>query len=203
LPGLLLEEKTTTLTIMESDTRAYERVLKFWSENIPNLWKKDPAFDDRIRREFGDDLQRAIRGELESWLITPRSCLAYVILLDQFSRNAFRGAPAAFAQDKCALGASLRAQELGYDRELTPTERWFLYMPMMHAEDRAIQERSVAEFARLANDAPESAGAALDYARQHQSIIERFGRFPHRNAVLGRESTPDEMAFLAQPGSSF
>lgn len=193
----------------------YEQVLRFWLgepgapplANTSKWFTKDSAFDQEIRDRFGAELEAARRGEREHWRTSPRGALAYVILLDQFSRNIWRDQPEAFAADEQALAASLEAQERGLDRQLTPIERAFLYMPMMHAEDRALQARSVAAFQDLATDAPEDVRGYLQssaqYAVRHREIIDRFGRFPHRNGVLERTTTIEESDFLTQPGSSF
>lgn len=188
-----------------------------WQPRVMRWFSKDPALDDEIARRFGDDIARAARGELAAWMEGPpdeaaRGALALVILLDQFSRNAFRGTARAFAQDAEALRICLEARKRGLDRRLSIMERYMLYMPLMHAEDRETQKLSVATFAALRDDAradraPEAvqqiATVALDYAERHAAIVERFGRYPHRNAVLGRPSSPEEAAFLEQPGSSF
>lgn len=176
-----------------------------------SVWyKKDPAFDAEVRSRFGHDIELAARGEFDDWTSgagaeAAHTALALVVVLDQFSRNAFRDTPGAFANDARALDVSLRAQDKGLDRVLTPVERSFLYMPMMHAESREIQRRSVGAFERLAEEAagpghPEAVAkflaSARDFARKHASIVDRFGRFPHRNTVLERTSTGDEVAFL-------
>jgi uncharacterized protein (DUF924 family) len=135
-------------------------------------------------------------GQLEQWRSTPLAALALVVVLDQFSRNMFRGTPRAFDGDPAALAAARGALERGLDRLLSPAERTFMYMPFEHAEELAAQRRSLALFEALdPND--------MEYARRHHEIIARFGRFPHRNAVLGRESTPEEIEFLKGPDSSF
>jgi uncharacterized protein (DUF924 family) len=200
---------------MSPATKAHQRILTFWfgdsieetKERASRWWKKDPAFDQEIRAEFEADLQRAARGELDAWLEAPESAVAFVVLLDQFSRNMYRDTPEAFAQDERALAATLRGMELGYDARLPPLYRYFFYMPMMHAEDRAIQRRSVEAFERLAEETGSGFDAMLrgapDFARRHCEIVERFGRFPHRNLVLERTTTGDEAAFLTTPGSSF
>lgn len=195
--------------------KPYERVLSFWfgdspedaKDRAPRWWKKDPAFDQEIRAEFEADLLRATRGELDSWLEESESSLAFVVLLDQFSRNIYRDTPEAFAQDERALAATLQGIERGFDANLSPLQRYFFYMPMMHAEDRAMQRRSVETFEKLARE--KNTGfdgmlrGAADYARRHRDIVERFGRFPHRNNLLERTTTADESAFLLTPGSSF
>jgi uncharacterized protein (DUF924 family) len=140
--------------------------------------------------------EQAVRGELDRWRSTPLAALALVVVLDQFSRNMFRGTPRAFAGDPAALAAAASVIERGFDRPLSAQERTFVYMPFEHAEDLAAQRRSLALFEALdPND--------MEYARRHHEIIARFGRFPHRNSLLGRESTPEEIEFLKRPGSSF
>jgi uncharacterized protein (DUF924 family) len=174
-----------------------DEVLEFWFADPARWWKKDPAFDTEIRRRFSD-LHAAIeRGEHEDWLDTPRGALAYIIVLDQFSRNMFRGTARMFASDAQALAAARAAIDRGYDAALPPAERGFLYMPLMHSEDLADQERCVELFQAFAGS------DQVRYAQQHREIIRRFGRFPHRNEVLGRASTSEELEFLTQPGSSF
>lgn len=193
----------------------HEEILRFWFgppdgppfANQARWWTKDPAFDETIRARFGTDLETAAAGGLRDWEEAPRSRLALVLVLDQFSRNAFRDTARAFAQDGRALALCRDGIARGLDRALALVERYFFYMPLMHAEDLAIQQTAVATFARLADEAPlELRGgfeAAVDFAERHRAIIERFGRFPHRNAILGRESTPEEAEFLTQPNSSF
>jgi uncharacterized protein (DUF924 family) len=196
-------------------TKPYERILQFWFGDSPadvreraaRWWKKDPAFDQQIRAEFEEDWKRATRGELDDWALEPESAVAYVVLLDQFSRNMFRDTPAAFAQDERALAATMRGLERGFDARLPPLYRYFFYMPMMHAEDRATQRRSVEMFEKLSQEKntgfDEMLRGAVDFARRHREIVERFGRFPHRNSILERTTTGEEAAFLLTPGSSF
>lgn len=196
-------------------TKAYERILRFWFGETPaetkeravRWWKKDPAFDQEIRVEFEGDLHKALRGEFDHWLEEPAGAVAYVILLDQFSRNMYRDKAEAFAQDERALTATLQGIERGLDTLLPPMHRYFFYMPLMHAEDRAIQHRSVETFEKLALEKDTGFDGMLrgaaDYARKHQEIVERFGRFPHRNSILERTTTAEEAAFLLTPGSSF
>lgn len=162
---------------------------------------KSDAFDAEIRDRFLGLHGRAAAGKLSRWESTPLAALALAVVLDQFSRNMFRGQARAFASDALALCVARRMAEQGFDRLLRPVERWFAYLPFEHAEDLAAQRRSLALFGSLAWDA-DSAGS-IDYAHKHYVIIARFGRFPHRNGVLGRQSTPAEVEFLAQPGSSF
>ena len=192
-----------------------EDVLGFWlgapgSSPLANATKwymKDDAFDREIEERFGMPLELGARGALDGWKGTPRGRLALVILLDQFSRNIYRNQPRAFAQDARACSSALEAIAAGDERELAIVERSFLYMPLMHAEDVDLQHECVVKFERLRDDAPPDlrkfVESGLDYARRHADIIERFGRFPHRNAILGRTSKADELAFLEQPGSSF
>ncbi|MBI5538032.1 MAG: DUF924 domain-containing protein [Deltaproteobacteria bacterium] len=193
----------------------YEQILSFWFgepgapplQNQAVWFKKDPAFDKQIRDSFEDDLQRAIRGELDGWRVRARSCLAFIVLLDQMSRNMYRDTPGAFAQDALALEACLAGRAAGLDCELPHMQRSFFYMPMMHAEDLEVQREAVKLFDGLAKSAPPGLEQALqqgaDFERRHHDIIERFGRYPHRNKILGRTSTPEEEAFLLGPGSSF
>ena len=192
-----------------------ENVLEFWFGSdpkaplakAPSWFKKDAAFDRQIKDTFEGLLEQAKKGELDEWRTTSRGLLAFIVLLDQFSRNMYRDTPATFAQDPLALEASMEGQRLGLDRELTTIERQFFYLPMMHAEDLAMQRRCIEAYERLLESAPDDVRAftanALDFGKRHLVIVERFGRFPHRNKILGRESTPAEIEFLAQPGSSF
>ncbi|MCB9519567.1 MAG: DUF924 domain-containing protein [Myxococcales bacterium] len=170
-------------------------------------WGKDPAADAALRARFGETLDAAGRGELEPWLETPRGHLAVVILLDQLSRNIHRDTAQMYALDDEAVDLVLRGLEAGVDRALAPRERVFFYMPLMHAESVPLQRKCVRLFRRLADGVPEGERAAysgnVDFAIRHLEIVERFGRFPHRNAILGRVSTDDEAQFLTQPGSSF
>jgi uncharacterized protein (DUF924 family) len=169
-------------------------------------WSADPAVDAEIATRFGARVEQALAGALEGWRATPRGCLALVILLDQFTRNIGRGTAAAFRGDAQALEIVLRCIERREDRALHFIERSFLYMPLMHAEDRAIAACSVRSFEALSAEIA-AAGAGgpdfLSHARQHAGIVQRFGRYPHRNAVLGRESTAEERAFLEHGGPSF
>lgn len=176
-------------------------------EHAARWWKKDQAFDEAIRHRF-EEVHRAIRArELDDWLGEPRGLLAQVIALDQFSRNMFRGTPGAFASDPRALQLALDGLARGDHRALPRDPRSFLYMPLLHSEDLAMQDRAVELFTALRDSAPpelrEQADLAVRYAGMHRDIVRRFGRFPHRNAILDRASTPEEIAFLEQPGSSF
>lgn len=192
-----------------------EAILDFWFgppspdpfADGARWWRKDPAFDAEIAARFGPALDALGRGELDAWRDAPRSCLAFIVLADQMSRNARRGTAAAFADDARALEACERGIDRGLDRGLGPAERAFFYMPRMHAEDLATQDRGIIAFATLAEESPEALRPhvfdSILFAVKHRKVIARFGRFPHRNAMLGRPSTDEEIAFLAEPGSSF
>jgi uncharacterized protein (DUF924 family) len=195
-----------------------EQVLSFWfgsldecgradDAHIARWWRKDPAFDAEIAERFGDLHAAALRGEREGWLATPRGRLALIIVLDQFSRNMFRGSARAFEGDPRALEVARAGIERGDDRTLAADERMFFYMPFMHSESIEAQDRCVALFASCENEldreAREHVSGARKFAELHREIVQRFGRFPHRNEVLGRQSTEKEREFLQQPGSSF
>src|SRR5688572_11469637 len=147
--------------------------------------------DQAIRDQFGELMRRAAEGELDAWADSPRRRLALILLLDQFPRNVHRGTALAYAQDEKALGLALSGMQLGADAALEPVERLFFYMPLQHSESRDVQDESVAAFRRLVGEAPETLRAgfelSLRYAEMHRELIERFGRFPHRNRVLGRD----------------
>ena len=187
-----------------------QAILDFWFEGdrhaFRERWfKPNPAFDAEIGARFGSALGPAMAGALDGWAAAPAGALALCILLDQFPRNLHRGTPQAFAADakarEIARAAVLRDR---HDLALTPTERSFLYLPFEHSEAMADQDLAVALFEGL-RDHPEHArpGGTVEYAWRHWQVIRRFGRFPHRNTVLGRESTPAELAFIAEPGSGF
>jgi len=164
-------------------------------------FRKDPAFDAGVTEQFGDLYEEAAAGSLDGWRDDAASCLALVIVLDQFPRNMFRGDGRTHAQDNRALGASTYAVEHALDRELPAFQRMFLYMPFMHSESVEDQRRSVELFERLASE--QGAPDVVSYAVAHRDIVEQFGRFPHRNEILGRETTPAEAVFLTKEGSSF
>lgn len=168
------------------------------------VWfRKDDAFDATIRERFGSLVEQAVAGGLRDWDAQgPSGMLARILVLDQFTRNAWRGLPASFAGDSLALSCAQQLVDSAAHDALLPLQRWFAYMPFEHAEDAGIQERSVALFAALAQ-ANDGFDSALDYAHRHREVIARFGRFPHRNAILGRASTAEEEAYLAQPGAGF
>jgi uncharacterized protein (DUF924 family) len=176
-----------------------DEVLKFWFEELaPEDWyKRDAARDAEVTQRFGSLYEKLKAAVPPDWLMSPRGFLAAILVLDQFPRNMFRDDPRAFATDAEALALSKRAIAEGLDLKLPPAERAFVYLPFQHSEVLADQARSLDLFTAL------GAPLNLDFARRHHAVIERFGRFPHRNAVLGRASTEQELAFLQQPGSSF
>ncbi len=183
-----------------------DAVLNAWFTDGPDTQRtawftKDPAFDETLRTGFADALQEARQCALDGWAETPSGALALIILLDQVARNIHRGNPESFAGDAQALKLARRLAEAGDDRRLTPTQRIFAYLPFEHSEALADQDRSVALFESM-RDAPEMQ-SVIDFAHRHRAVISRFGRFPHRNAILGRVSTPEEVAYLAQPGAGF
>jgi len=182
------------LSIVDPDT-----VLRFWFEQLTpqDWWRKDPALDGRVRESFGATLAAAARCELFHWRTSAEGRLAEVIVLDQFSRNVQRDTAAAFANDALALALAQEAVARGCDLEIDVARRAFLYLPYMHSESPLIHQEAVRLFAAPGLE------HNLDFERRHKAIIDRFGRYPHRNAVLGRESTAEELEFLRQPGSSF
>lgn len=179
--------------------RDIEQILTFWFEECTDKERfgKDPAFDAEIRRRFGVLVEEAMKGGLSEWCASLDGTLAYIILLDQFTRNIFRGSPTAFAADHLARAAAVKAIDGGLDAGLGNDRKTFLYLPLEHSESLEDQERCVALFEAM-GDAEKT-----DYAVRHRDIIRRFGRFPHRNETLGRKSTDAELAFLKEPGSSF
>jgi uncharacterized protein (DUF924 family) len=167
------------------------------------LWfERDEAFDAECTRRFQEAYEQAAAGALDSWRDEPRGALALLLLLDQLPRNVFRGSPRAYATDERAREVARQALARGLDVPLPPVWRWFFYLPFMHSEDLQDQRRSVALIEPLTW---ENADSAITYesARRHHDIVARFGRFPHRNAALGRESTPEEVTFLQEPDSAF
>ncbi|MFM9862389.1 MAG: DUF924 family protein [Micropepsaceae bacterium] len=168
-----------------------------------DVWfKKDDAFDAAIRSRFGALIERALNGALTPWTATADGTLATIIVLDQFTRNVFRNTPRAFAGDAQALSLARRLVAEGAGRKLPGVRRLFVYLPFEHAEDLTTQEESLHLFRRLAKDEPPLADL-LTWAERHQAVVARFGRFPHRNAILARATTPEEEAFLRDPDSSF
>jgi uncharacterized protein (DUF924 family) len=201
-----------------NDIASIEQVLEFWFadtgtgrkaiERRLRVWFGGGAeFDRSCADRFSATLAAAAEGRLDDWQTSPRGSLALIVVLDQFSRNIYRGTASAFRQDARALAVCREGIERGRDKELSLIERVFFYMPMQHAEDRDMQALSVRHFEALAAEAPESLRDLLEdnagYARQHRDIVERFGRFPHRNEVLGRRNTADEEAYLANDAPHF
>jgi len=193
-------------------------VLQFWFGSDPAdvvvarekggmWWKSDPAIDDLLRTRFAELVEKAGRGELNEWATTPHGLLALIILTDQFPRNIHRGTPRAFSFDALARAHCRNGIARGIDIRLRPIERVFHYLPLEHSESLPDQDESVRLFAGLAQTATKPTRELFDgylkYAEQHRNIIARFGRFPHRNRMLGRTSTTEEQAFLQTPGSSF
>jgi len=202
----------------KSMNAAIEEIRRFWfgeekddarcAQAQQSLWwSKKPATDRRIAAKFGDDMAAACRGERVGWEGSAQGLLALIILVDQFRRNVFRSESRAFSRDSLARGWCRQLIADGTDRELRPIERVFAYLPLEHSEDIDDQQQSVELFDALCRQAPRHQQSVfesfLDYAKAHRDIIVRFGRFPHRNQVLERESTHEEAAFLEQPGSSF
>jgi uncharacterized protein (DUF924 family) len=185
---------------LDDQGRASPNQRKLW-------WQKSDEFDRTIRDQFLDDYEAIVAGQVERWRSTPRGTLATIIVLDQFSRNMFRDTPRMYAADPLAREVCCEGLEAGFDEELAFDERVFFYMPLEHSEEMADHARCREAFSRLRATAPESLAADadyyLDYAQQHRVIIERFGRYPHRNVILGRASTDEELEFLKEPGSSF
>ena len=203
---------------MTGASASFLPILEFWFGDVDELGRsdalhsrrwfmKDDAFDRDIAERFAGAFADVRAGKREQWLDDPRGRLAYVIVLDQFARNMFRGTPRMFEGDKQAQAAAVEGVARGDDALLGVNERSFLYMPFMHSEDLDMQDRSVALFTALAASAPAELrgglAAAVQYAEKHRDIIARYGRFPHRNAALGRDSTSAEIEFLKQPGSGF
>lgn len=177
------------------------------SEKSSLWWKKDPVVDADTRRRFEMMLDAEIKNEFASWSHSPRGQLARVLLCDQFPRNMYRDTPRAFDYDERARKLSREALDTGLDKKLRPVERVFLYVPFEHSEAVEDQALSLRMFTALVEDVPETDRPAfqkyVEFAQKHKEIIDRFGRFPHRNAILGRASTPEELEFLNSPGSSF
>ncbi|NET11176.1 MAG: DUF924 domain-containing protein [Merismopedia sp. SIO2A8] len=180
---------------VDGQVASYAERRAFW-------FNKSSATDEMIRQRFSRCYEEIVAGNYKPWQSTPEGCLALVIALDQFSRNMFRGHPKAFSTDQQALAITQRAIAQSFDQELLPVQRLFLYLPLEHSERRDHQQQAVALFQALADEHQELSDVHA-YALKHQAVIERFGRFPHRNDILGRTNTPEEIEFLKQPGSSF
>jgi uncharacterized protein (DUF924 family) len=195
-----------------------EDVLDFWFGELNELgcsspehrkrwWTKSEAFDDAIKSLFLHEYEAVVAGERETWRNTARGTLAYIIVLDQFSRNMFRGTPEMFAADELAREACREGLDALFDTELEFDERVFFYLPLEHSESMDDHQRCLEIFNELLESAPEPLEADaknyLNFAKAHEAIVARFGRYPHRNAIIGRTSTPEEIEFLNEPGSSF
>lgn len=184
-------------------------VLDFWfaEANASRWFAADAGFDAQIRERFGETAKAAAGDRLDDWAATPSGWLALLLVLDQFPRNLYRNDPRAWAADAVAQRVALSGLARGDDRQLPAVQRVFAYLPLEHAEDSALQRRSVALFESLLAEAEPERRAEfenyLDYARRHREVIARFGRFPHRNAALGRPDTPEETRYLARPGAGF
>jgi uncharacterized protein (DUF924 family) len=200
------------------------KVREFWFGKLPlapadltkrmRLWfgyeitpEQQRRWDDTIHAHFEPLVRQAIHGELAAWADGPRRLMSLILLLDQFPRNLYRGTARAFAGDEQALALALSGMNSGADAALDPVQRMFFYMPLQHSEQRDVQDESVAAYRRLAMEAPDELkevfNSALDYAERHRAVIQRFGRFPHRNRTLGRASTPDEVLYMKSGGEDF
>jgi uncharacterized protein (DUF924 family) len=195
-----------------------EEILDFWFGDLDELgcsspehrkrwWTKSDAFDQVIRSQFLSDYEAIVAGDREAWRSTARGALAFIIVLDQFSRNMFRGTPKMFAADELARDVCCEGIDAGFDTELSFDERVFFYLPLEHSEEITDHRQCIDLFNALLDCSPEPLEADaknyLDFAQRHKAIIDRFGRYPHRNETLGRASTPEEAEFLEEPGSSF
>ena len=204
----------TSSMLTTADDRA-EAILTFWfgKPEDPDYgtyrkqwFTKSDAFDEQIRQHFLADYEKAAAGRYAPWQAVPERAIALLLLFDQFPRNLFRGTPRSFATDDRALAIAQDLVDKGTDKALMPAYRFFAYLPFEHSEDRAHQNRCVELMQGLIEEVPDldkGLKNGLDYAIRHRDVIERFGRFPHRNEILGRESTPEEVEFLQQPGSRF
>ncbi len=213
---LLSEGNEATITDAEKDR--IEAILTFWfkEQNLSapqidgrmDVWfGEDPVFDEEIAGEFSRDVELATEGRLDHWAHESRGRLALIILLDQFRRNIYRNTPEAFALDKAALKLCVEGAMEKKDKGLSPIERVFFYMPLQHAESRKVQEKSVQIYSKLAEAVSptlrETFETVAQFAELHADIVRQFGRFPHRNAILGRENTPEEAEYLAGDAPSF
>ncbi|GAB1265956.1 DUF924 family protein [Aurantivibrio infirmus] len=176
-----------------------QQIIDFWFQELTpkSWWVKDSALDEEIRLRFGDIHRSAAQCELYSWRLTAQGRLAEIIILDQFSRNIFRDNAQAWACDPLALALAQEAVAVGADQELPPARRTFIYMPYMHSESLVVHRQAMELFS---NNKGEN---NIEHERKHKEIIDRFGRYPHRNEILGRKSTEEELEFLQSPGSSF
>lgn len=189
---------------LASQAVALKRRIDFWFERIPAVVAQQ---DEIIRTRFKDLVERAVQGELDSWADSPRRRLSLIILLDQFPRQIYRGTAQAFAYDPAALALTLSGMQLAADGALNLVERLFFYMPLQHAEATEVQDESVSACKRLVAESPAELRAtfevSLRWAEEHRELIRQFGRFPHRNKILGRENTPEEVAYFKKGGEKF
>lgn len=200
---------------MSSPADRIEAILTFWFGHPTDAdygqyrkawFVKNPDFDQEIRQRFLTDYENAAAGSIDHWQEDPQSAIALLLLLDQFPRNLFRGQPRSFATDSQARVIAAHLVDTGQDQQLTPAQRFFVYVPFEHSEALTDQNRCIELMQNLVNTVPDldkGLKGGLDYAIRHRDVIQRFGRFPHRNEILGRQSTPEEIEFLQQPGSSF
>ncbi len=217
MPIKLLSESMDA-TITDEDAIRIERILSFWFKaqtlSAPQIdarmeiwFGENPDFDKEIEEEFADDVNRASEGELQHWADQPRGCLALILLLDQFRRNIYRNTPAAFEKDRAALKLCVEGAMAKADKSLSSIERVFFYMPLQHAESRKVQLKSIALFNRLAEVVSptnrETFETIAQFAELHNDIIQQFGRFPHRNKLMGRENTAEEDEYLSGDSPSF
>ena len=179
--------------------KEYDKVLQFWFDrkDMKVLFKKDKKFDSLIKKKFETLIREAKRGSLSEWEKSPESSLALILLLDQFTRNIYRDKPEAFEADGLSQKIATEAVKKKFDQKLPKSRRWFFYMPFMHAENLAMQRRCVRLMAATGSE------ASLKFAKMHEGLIREYGRFPHRNKILGRKSTPKEKKYLATPGAGF
>lgn len=213
---LLSESKGASIT--DEDLARIDRILSFWFmeqelsapqiDRRMDIWfGEDPVFDEAIKAEFEDDVEKASEGQLDHWADEPRGRLALILLIDQFRRNIHRNTAAAFSHDRLALKLCVEGAMAKKDKGLTPIQRVFFYMPLQHAESRKVQKKSVDIYNRLATAVSatyrETFETIAQFAELHADIIEQFGRFPHRNAILGRENTPEEDEYLAGDAPTF
>ena len=213
---LLSESMGSTMT--DDDQARIERILSFWFKeqelSAPQIDRRmdiwfgeDPVFDHEIEKEFSDDIEKASDGKLDHWADEPHGRLAVILLLDQFRRNIYRGTVKAFSHDKVALKLCVEGAMEKKDKGLTPIQRVFFYMPLQHAESRRVQAKSVELYERLAESVSptlqETFLTVAQFAELHKDIIDQFGRFPHRNSLLGRENTPEEDEYLAGDSPDF
>ena len=199
-PNVMLSTQSSSISTT-TDNMSPEAVLKFWYEELtPKDWfqpSNPDELDAKIREKFRPLLEKAASCELYEWRTTPEGSLAEVIVLDQFSRNIYRNSPKAFTQDPLSLALAQEAISKGFDKEMEPSKLSFLYMPFMHSESSIIHERAMELYSAPGLD------MNLDFEKKHKAIIDRFGRYPHRNKILGRETTAEEQTFLEGPDSSF